>query len=290
MAKKEIIKVGYLVSYDYQYIFNSLKLTYALADKIVLCYDKDFKTWSGNTFEIPNSFFEKIKNLDTENKIFFYSDVFYVAGKTPMELDTRQRQMLGNFMGKGGWHLQIDSDEYAYDFEKMVTFLKANTFLLRNPKKTPIDFLAKWIVLFKQDQNGFYIIKPFKETCFLITNYPEYIYSRKTNAPFIILDYYVIHQSWARDENEIFTKLNNWSHKDDFDVNLFFENWKNLSKENHKDFTNFHPLTQSTWENLEYVEAENVEDFINQCTIKYPQKKLKLKWKLRLKLFIKSFF
>lgn len=49
----------------------------------------------------------------------FYKDDFYVTGFSPMELETRQRNLIGEFMGKGGWHLTIDTYEYPYDFEKL---------------------------------------------------------------------------------------------------------------------------------------------------------------------------
>lgn len=283
------IKVGYLISYDYFFALNSLKEVYQYADSITFCYDKDFRTWAGNIFSIPDSFFEKLNELDVDNKISFYKDTFYLPDTNPMVLDTRQRQMLGNFMGDGGWHIQVDSDEYPYDFEKLACFLKSHAFLLKNPHKTPVNFSVKWINVFKEDAEGFYLIKPFNETCYLITNCPEYTYSRKTATRNFTLDFHVIHQSYARSANDIFTKLSNWSHKDDFDIVPFFEQWKSLNRSNYKDLENFHPLTPSTWEYLEFVESKNIDDLISLCKSKYPQPKLKLKTTKKLKLLLKSF-
>ena len=42
--KKNVIKAGYLISYDYAYIFNSLKLIYNHVDSIIISYDADNKT------------------------------------------------------------------------------------------------------------------------------------------------------------------------------------------------------------------------------------------------------
>lgn len=287
---KKIIKVGYLVSYDYEYIFNSLKETYAHSDLIVLSYDKNFQTWSGNTFVIPDSFFEEIKKIDVDNKISFHKDAFYVENLDGMASETRQRNMLGEFMGKGGWHIQIDSDEYPYDFKKLTDFLHSNKFLLRNAHKNPVNFLAKWVVLFKKDENGIYIIKPFEETCYLVTNYPKYSYARRTIGRDFVLNYYTIHQSWARSEDEIYTKLTNWGHKNDFDTMLFFENWKNLNKNNYQEFENFHPLTGEAWKKLEYQEAKSIDEFTQIYKEKLPQNEIKLKFTKRAKLFLKSIF
>ena len=50
-----MIKVSYLVSYDYYMLLTSIKQLYQHVDKIIIAVDKDFKTWSGNTFEISDS-------------------------------------------------------------------------------------------------------------------------------------------------------------------------------------------------------------------------------------------
>ncbi|HAP96362.1 hypothetical protein [Epilithonimonas hominis] len=158
--KKNVIKAGYLISYDYAYIFNSLKLIYDHLDSIIISYDADNKTWAGNDILIPESFFTEIKAIDIHNKIAFYKDQFYIPNREPMELETRQRNMMAEKMGNGGWHIQIDSDEYAYDFGTTAKFLRKNRFLTKNPKKTPIIFLVNLIVLFKNNKDGYYVIQP----------------------------------------------------------------------------------------------------------------------------------
>lgn len=115
MNNKQNIKVGYLVSYDYQLMEYSLPTVYQCSDQIYLAIDKNRKTWRGNTYELPNTFFEWIKGVDKENKIHIYEDSFYFSNISPMELETRERNLLANFMGSGGWHIQIDVDEYFLD-------------------------------------------------------------------------------------------------------------------------------------------------------------------------------
>jgi hypothetical protein len=291
--QKKIIKVGYLLSYDYQYIFTSLKQIYDYADQIVISYDKNSKTWAGNDIHIPEDVFEKIRELDYKNKISFYSDTFYVEGMSTIDLDTRQRNMMAKVMGEGGWHLQIDSDEYPIDFEKLTTFLRKHTYLLRKPEKTPINFFVNFVTLFKQTQDGFFVISPYTESCFLITNVPVYVNARlPKNEYYLKLDFNNIHQSWARSKEEIHQKVSNWGHNNDFDTHAFLNRWDNLSIDNYKDFKDFHPLAPDHWKELTFIKAENAEDFIRNFEANHVQKDIQfpLKFKKRLKLYLKSLF
>ena len=89
-----MIKVGYLVSYDYNMLLTSIKQLYDYVDGIFIAIDRDRKTWSGNNFELPQSFFDEIKLFDSKNKIEFYFDNFYISELLPIECETRERNML----------------------------------------------------------------------------------------------------------------------------------------------------------------------------------------------------
>ena len=156
-------------------------------------------------------------------------------------------------MGSGGWHIQIDSDEYAYNFKLLSQFLRKNQFLTKNPKKKPINFLVKLIVLFKQNKDVFYVIEPFNESRFLVTNNPVYEKARKPEVgKSLQLDYYLIHQSWAITATEIEQKIKNWGHKNDFNVQEFYEKWRDLDENNYKKYIDFHPLPGSFWGKLDF--------------------------------------
>ena len=86
-----MIKVGYLVSYDYEWIYPSIELLYPYVSKIYLAIDQDYLTWSGNPIAINKDFFDKIKTLDNKDKIEFYYDRFYVPTISPMECEIRER-------------------------------------------------------------------------------------------------------------------------------------------------------------------------------------------------------
>jgi hypothetical protein len=255
------IKVGYVLSYDYNMFLTSVKQLYYYVDKIFVAIDKDRKTWSGNHFEIPDSFFEEVKLFDIENKIEFYFDSFHVPELSPMECDTRERNMLLKIMGKG-WLMQVDVDEYIYDFEKTVKFLKKHWYFNIYPKLTPIIFKGVWVTLFKELSDGYLYIENNERFPF-ITNFPSFDVCRTNySVSSHLINVKVIHQSWARSEEQILFKIKNWGHRDDFDTQKYFKFWKDLNSTNYRSYKNIHPLTPVLWDELHFLPSSSIDDFI----------------------------
>lgn len=258
-----MIKVGYLVSYDYNMLLTSIKQLYNYVDGIVIAIDKDRKTWSGNNFQLPQSFFDEIKLFDSKNKIKFYFDSFYVPELSPIECETRERNMLLKKMGKG-WLIQLDVDEYIYDFKKVAKYLKKYWYLTLFPKLTPIVFRGKLVTLYRQLPDGYLYIENNEHFSF-ITNQLNYTYTRNNNN---VRNHYsninVIHQSWARTEDEIQMKIKNWGHRDDFDTQQYFEFWKNLSSSNYMNYNNVHPISPKVWDKLNFLPSNSIDKFITK--------------------------
>lgn len=258
------IKVGFIVSYDYEYLFTALKPLYQYADKIVLAIDENRVTWSGNKYEIKESFFEQIKAFDERNIIEFYFDNFYVSNLSPMECETRERNMLLQKLGKGGWKLQLDVDEYIYDFEIIKSFLHKNWYFNIFPNLTPMQFRGRLITLFKKVDDGFLYIDNEERFTFITNGTVNNASRTNTKKRSFYSNIAVIHQSWARNEDEIYTKIMNWGHRDDFDTLVFFEFWKKLDNSNYNKYVNFHPFNTNFWKKLEYKEAQNIDEFIQK--------------------------
>ena len=70
------IQVGYLVSYDYELLKNSLPTIYKEADGVFLAIDKNRRTWNGEYFTINDSFFEWIREFDVDKIVVIYEDDF----------------------------------------------------------------------------------------------------------------------------------------------------------------------------------------------------------------------
>lgn len=239
-----MIKVGILVSYDYKYLDRCIKCLYNNADLIVLCIDKNRETWSGQKYLLPAKFFDKLKSIDYKNKIKIYEDFFYIQNKSPIENDTRQRNMLAKFMGSDGWHLQIDSDEYFINFQAFTRFLR------RYDSIPNCVIYAKWLTLFKATKEGIFYIKSDDDNIPIATKNPNYIHARainESNSRVIYTDGTILHQSWARKRIEVILKIDNWSHSAQVNKERFITLWDNLTIVNYKKIQNFHPLHPTMW-------------------------------------------
>ena len=59
----------------------------------------------------------------------------------------------------------------------------------------------------------------------IATNVPIYEYGRKNGHFNHQSPFFMVHDTWARSEEEILQKIQNWGHKTDFDVMKYFEFW-----------------------------------------------------------------
>ncbi|SMB89529.1 hypothetical protein SAMN00120144_0943 [Hymenobacter roseosalivarius DSM 11622] len=259
---KQQIKVGICVAYDWYFLAQSIPLIYDSADIICLAIDKDRISWAGNPFSFDESGFrDLIKRLDPNKKINIYEDDFHLSHLSAIDNDTRQRNLLAQYMGPGGWHIQLDSDEYFLGFNKFASWLKKQYF------NRSVNIRCQYIMLFKQLDSGFLVINNndyFKlDGNPVATNDPAYEYARVNRWFNIYAPFYILHQSWARPEREITEKVYNWGHTDDFDKEQYLRFWLNLNKNNYHCAKNFNPLHPIKWPYLEYVPAKNVLELMN---------------------------
>jgi len=260
------INVGLLVSYDYELLKHSLPTVYNDADSITLAIDENLNTWSGEKFTIDAAFFEWLEQFDTKKKIKIYRENFYDPNLNSIQNDTRERNMLAKVMGEG-WNIQVDADEYFIDFKGFAEYLKNN----KSIQNKPTQICPFSITLFKQLEDGIlYIKKP--DTFTTGSNKPEYTSARKSKkqmkhyVPFLLL-----HQSWARSEEELDKKLKNWGHNVDFDIKDYVEFWKNLNKDNYHTAVNFHPLSPTAWNKLDFCPGKTIEEVLENLRKDIPE-------------------
>lgn len=264
------IKIGYLISYDYEYFFTSIKYVYDYVDEVFLSIDKDNLTWAGNKFDLPADFFERVKKLDWKNKISILKDSFYQSDLTPIQCDTRERELLNKKMGKG-WKIQLDSDEFMPDFVFVKKYLLRYWYLTLWPKMTPVMLQGRLINLIKITEKGIFYVDN-KEPFTFITNQNNLKYARINNEiRNFNIDAYCIHQSWARKASELNFKIKNWGHTGDFDIKSFLNLLESINEENYTSLKNFHPISPRAWPNLQYLKFSSVEEFISNFKVQKEQ-------------------
>lgn len=253
------IQVGFLVSYDYELLKNAIPQIYKEADTVFLAIDKSRKTWNGSDIVIGDDLFDWIKTYDLDNKIKIYEADFYVSELTTMECEVRERKMLAEQMGMGNWLVQLDADEYFINFKKFVDFLKSKNAYLQNPEKQKIQIKPYHVTLYKKLENGYLYITNTTKTV-VATNYPDYTVGRKTNGRVQYINALVLHECLSRDREELVTKLTNWGHNSQIDLEGFMKKWDSINKDNYKDHEGFYYIEPMKWKYVDYIEGENFQE------------------------------
>lgn len=256
-------KVGMLLSYDYELLKNSIPIIYSDVDEIYLSKDQYGRTWKNSKFTIDSSFFDWLKNFDSDKKIKIYCDDFYKSELNTIENESRQRTMLANKISDTVWYIQLDPDEYFINFKGFLNFLKKQDSQLIRNKSEKIQIACFLSVLYKNDSGGyFYVSKPL-ERVFIATNYPCYKYARMNNTQIFYLPFLILHQSWARKKEDLIYKINNWGHSDEFDTKAYIDFWDSINKNNFFYIKNFHPTEGKKWKKLGYIKGTNIQEIIS---------------------------
>ena len=91
MIKKSVIS---LISYDADYLPNSIKSYYEYVDEIVLGLDKNRVSWSKNTFSFDEQkLWKELEAIDTEGKITIIEEDF-AKSDVAIENDNYERNFL----------------------------------------------------------------------------------------------------------------------------------------------------------------------------------------------------
>jgi len=276
------IKVGICIAYDWEMLKTALPLFYNQVDLICLSLDINRETWSGNKFIFNEiDFFSYVKMIDTQNKIIIYQDDFCVDKQNPMKGEVFQRNQMAKKLGKGGWHIQIDVDEYFVDIESLVLFLRKTNLL----NKKDLNICLPFYIMFKHFETTSLFIKGRMEWVPVVTNNPNYEYGRRNGYFNYKFNSPIIHQSWARTDKEIQQKVNNWGHKTDFDGVAFYEKWAKLDLNNYKKWINFHPIDGKVWHELVAIEGHSIDELV----VKNKSKFKILRSDSPLKIWLKNF-
>jgi len=284
----KIIKVGMCVSYDWEMLRISIPLIYEDADIICLGLDKDRHAWSCKPFEFDQlAFYKFVQEIDKDGKVIIYEDDFSLENLNTRENCNRHRMLIAEKMGAGGWHIQIDADEYYLDFKGFVKYIK-NFNSAPKPTDKPINISCPFVPLIKRVNEG-YLYVDFKdkdpEIIPMATNKPDYQRARQNGHFNHIAPYYVIHETWARSETELWYKINNWGHASEELTEKqkrlsYFNLWKSLDGLNFQYIFDFHPAKRVVWPALGFITAKDINELIQTFPKpKMPYNRLQLKLK-----------
>lgn len=263
------IKVGFCVSYDWKLLTKSLPLIYPYADSICLSVDINRRSWSGEPYIFDESAFRAfVSAIDLDGKITVYEDNFYDPALSAIDNDSRQRRLMSEFMGAGGWHIQIDSDEYFLDFPGFVEYLKTlDRSRLKSSK--PVNICCRLVSVFKKLDSGYLVMDNSQgkwETSPLATRHPEYLYARVNSHFNIVSPYIVLHETWSRSREELVQKLDSWGHINDFHRESYLKLWDAIDDNNYHFVKDFHPIQRGVWMRLAFFKASSMSELMKNVS------------------------
>jgi hypothetical protein len=232
-----------LLAYDYRYAFNAIRSYYDIADEIILGLDRERLSWMKQPFPIDmNAVSAFISQIDRGKKIRIVEGNFHSADH-PMANDSLERSALSLECAEGNWVVQIDGDEILMNAMDFKNWIKT-----ANPE---YNVMARWIGVFKAFGSQVLVIDPPTEVAPVATKLRgQYTGARATKQQGIMSPLNLLHFSWGRTPDELLTKLRNWSHAKDFNIDAFFRMWQSITLQNYQQVRNFHPLHGPTWQSL----------------------------------------
>lgn len=254
------IQVGFLVSYDYELLKFAIPPIYEDSDEIFLAIDKNRKTWNGSDIHIEDHFFEWIKTFDVHNKIRIYEDDFYVEGLSTMECEIRERKLLAAKMGIGNWLIQLDADEYFFDFKAFANYLKSNNHYLTS--KEHIQICCFKINLYKNVNGGVLYVDKF-DKFMVATNIPNYKVGRHGKCRSIYVNSIALHDCLSRERADLIKKLDNWGHNAEIDKESFMKKWDAVNETNYTEFEGFFYLNPMDWKTLKFMKGNSLNEILS---------------------------
>lgn len=231
-----------LISYDAEYLPESIKSYYPYVDEIVLGLDKDRISWSGNKFSFDeNKLYSALKKIDVDDKIQIIEDNFHQS-KVAIENDNYERNVLKGHCTHD-WIFSIDADEVLIDAKNFFY----NWCPIVAPYRKLLDISFTWLLPFKEFENDYLVIanpdnRWFKGDTqgFATTKDKTFTYCRWTeNKRVTHSPLAVVHWSFCRSADKLQTKLMNFGHSDKTKDDPFYHNWNITTLDNYQNLTNF---------------------------------------------------
>lgn len=268
MIKKSVIS---LISYDAEYLPNSIKRYYSYVDEIILGLDSERITWSGNKFQFDEGkLWDSLRSIDTDNKISVVEENFHKS-KVAIENDNYERNFLKDQCSYD-WVFSFDADEELLNpkefFQKFCPISKKYM--------QEYDICMNWVTPYKQINDITLLICNNDGTPFFgenqgVVTYKNntFVYARWTDksasgknriqSPLVAL-----HWSLCRTKKALHEKIHNIGHSDIVEKDPFYQIWNQVTLDNYSSMKNFKTsgLGGAQWPRLIAIETDKLEQFI----------------------------
>lgn len=119
------MKLGaYILAGDPAWIEDSVASYYALVDHIVVAYDKNGRSWSGDPMHVEEAM-DRLRSVDGDHKLIELPGDFSDPQRPALELETEQRRAaLGRAGADVDWVLQLDTDEIVTSRQRLLQSLR----------------------------------------------------------------------------------------------------------------------------------------------------------------------
>ena len=269
MRKKSAIS---LISYDAEYLPNSIKTYYDYVDEIVLGLDKNRVSWSKNKFTFDESkLWTELNDIDSDGKITIIEEDFVKSDKA-IENDNFERNYLKEQCSYD-WIFSFDADEEllnAHDF--FVNYLPLvekyyNTCDIMMTWATPFKTIEdKTLVICENDGQAF-----LKEPQGVVTSKDStYVFARWTDkcqaeSKKLMSPLIALHWSLCRSQSDLHQKINNIGHSDLVEEDPFYQLWSDLTLDNYTQYKNFKTSGMGPqWPSLQAIPTEQLKSFYLQ--------------------------
>lgn len=258
-----------LVSYDIERLFESLESYYDYADEIIFGLEARSLSMTMQPIEVPPVFFERVKAYP---KVRIVQDEFYASSRTSVENDTHQRNELSLHAKGGNWIAQIDSDEVLLNPQDFFPWL------CEQPRELAIQ--ATWVSLFKELDDRYMVVcerdgRTINRERWPVATAKKYacITARSTGQRARLSPLWALHYSWARTEDAVVRKANNWGHSSEIDRERTITMWRELTTANYRSYRNFHPLSPRLWPRLAYLSKEEILEQVQRYVQAQPRQR-----------------
>lgn len=284
MAKRAKRSAISLISYDAEYLPESIKTYYEYVDEIVLGLDEKRISWSKNPFTFDETaLWKELKKIDGDNKISIIEENFH-GSDVAIQNDNHERNFLKSQCSHD-WIFSFDADEELVNAKDF--FL--NFVPLIEPYRHKVDLVFTWFLPYKefnnvvigQDDEGndkeadiMLVIGEGdgsffrgEKQGFATGKNNTFNYARWTNNKrHILTPLAICHWSLCRPQEKLHQKIHNIGHSDIANTDPFFHIWQQVNLDNYTELSNFKSsgIGEVQWPRLVKIAKEAFPHLLKQ--------------------------